>query len=75
MDITYEEGKYKYSLQVGFFNCIAQSDQGEVGLGLQLGLEMAPGSSALSPRSWTMVVLAPLISLGPKQISSFSLHK
>lgn len=57
---------------------VARSDQGEAGLGIQLVLEMAPGSPAPSPRFWTTIILSVLISLGrcfPKQISSFSLHK
>lgn len=57
---------------------VAKSDQGEAGLGIQLGLKVASGSSAASPSFWTAIVLSVLISLGPcfpKQISSFSLHK
>ena len=62
----------------GLLGCVAKSDEGEAGLGIQLVLEMTPGSSAPSPRFWTTIVLSVLISLGPcfpKQISSFSLHK
>lgn len=62
----------------GLLGCVAKFDQGEAGLGIQLVLEMALGSSAPSPRFWTTIVLSVLIFLGPcfpKQISSFSLHK
>ena len=57
--------------------CVAKSDQGEAGLGIQMVLEIAPRSSATSPRFWTLTVPL-LIFLGPcfpKQINSFSMHK
>lgn len=53
---------------------VAKSDQGEAGLGIQLVLKVASGSSAASPSFGTTIVLSVLVFLGPcfpKQISSF----